>query len=259
MIAQVATIWLMRYASRVARACQGLPTNHTKGRRADTLRPFRLCGRGNECINTALCFTTTTQRKGVKMQHSRFNLLVDVAPVLAVLILVGCGPSPEAIQSAIGATQAQWTPVPTQTPYLTYTPAATYTPYPTYTPPPTIAIEVTRIVIVTPTATETPLYTPTVTPTPTKTPNAAKTATAQAIARLIAPKGDGFYLVNVDIAPGVWLSKGTQDNCYWARTRKNGDIIDNHLGLAGGTMYIAATDFQVQMQDCGRWTYIGPP
>jgi len=193
------------------------------------------------------------------MSHLRHTLLAIAALVLAVLILAGCGPSPEAIQSAIGATQAQWTPVPTQTPYLTYTPAATYT------PPPTIAIEVTRIVIVTPTATETPLYTPTITPTPTKTPtttptpNAAKTATAQAIARLIAPKGDGFYLVNVDIAPGVWLSKGTQDNCYWARTRKNGDIIDNHFGLAGGTMYIAATDFQVQMQDCGRWTYIGPP
>ena len=70
-------------------------------------------------------------------------------------------------------------------------------------------------------------------------------------------KYDGFYLVNVDIAPGIWQSLGTQDDCYWEISTKTGDIIDNHFGMAGGTMYIAASAYQVMMEDCGTWTYLG--
>lgn len=132
--------------------------------------------------------------------------------------------------------------------------------------------EVTRLVEVpvTVTPTETPLYTPTITPTPTlsptptrtlaptPTPNAAKTATAQALARLQKPFGDGFYLVNVDIGPGVWRSTAGFDNCYWATTNKTGKIQNNHFGLSGGTANIRATDFQFETKNCGRWEFLTP-
>ncbi len=188
-----------------------------------------------------------------------------IAFLVVALTLAACSPSPDAIRAAILETQAAWTPVPPQTPFPTYTPFPTHTALPTYTPPPTIAIVVTRIVIVTPTASPTPLYTPTITPTPTKTgtptkkTNATQTAQAVALAKMRSDKGDGFYRVNVDIAPGVWQSTGTGDGCYWARTTKTGNIIDNHLGAAGGTAYIAPTDFQVEFTKCGKWVFLSPP
>src|SRR5688572_17427405 len=132
-------------------------------------------------------------------------------------------------------------------------------------------VEITRLVPVTVTPTPTPLMTPTpsntptITPTatdtplPTNTPNAAQTSTAEAFGELVEPKGDGFYLVNVDIAPGVWRSNGTGDGCYWATTRQTGSIIDNHFGASGGTAYIAASAFQVEFDDCGTWEYLSPP
>ncbi len=112
--------------------------------------------------------------------------------------------------------------------------------------------------------TRTPLPTrtpgPTATPLPpTETPNAA-TQTAVVFGPLIADKYAGIYLINVDIAPGVWRNNGQIDSCYWKRSDRYGNIIDNFFGLGGGTIYIAPSDFQVQLdQDCGMWTYIGPP
>ena len=132
----------------------------------------------------------------------------------------------------------------------TLAPLPTYTPYPTYTPVPPVIVTATPIP-----ATPTPIGTPTFTPSPTVTPNVAKTATAEA--RLILPKSDGFYLVNVDIAPGVWRSQGTSTNCNWKRTTKTGDVINMHYGQAGGTIYISSDDFQVQFSRCGTWVYLG--
>ncbi|HRF71764.1 MAG TPA: hypothetical protein PL117_03250 [Accumulibacter sp.] len=162
--------------------------------------------------------------------------------------------------AAISQTQANWTMVP---------PLPSLTPRPTYTPAPTIAIEVvvevTRLVEITQTFTPTPLYTPTITPTatdtqpPTNTPDKTQTALAQVEARLRNPKGDGFYLVGVDIAAGIWRSTGTEDDCYWAVTDRTGDILDNHFGMAGGTAYVSASAFQVQFEDCGRWEFVSPP
>lgn len=44
----------------------------------------------------------------------------------------------------------------------------------------------------------------------------------------------------------------------WAITTKTDDIINNHYGMAGGTMYIPSSGYQVELdQDCGRWTYLG--
>ena len=172
---------------------------------------------------------------------------------LSIVLLTACAPSVSEIQEAIAQTQSAWTPIPT------------HTAFPTYTPPPTVAIEVTRIVLITPTYMPTPLYTPTITPTPTNTatptntPNTTQTAQAQLTAKLRANKGDGFYLVNVDIAPGVWRSTGTDSSCYWATTTKTGDIIDNHFGMAGGTAYVPTTAFQVEFNGCGTWIFLSPP
>lgn len=107
---------------------------------------------------------------------------------------------------------------------------------------------------ITQTVTPTPLYTPTITPTPTNT--VPPTATQDP---LKAPKGAGFYLVGVDIAPGVWRSDGTGDSCYWAVTSATGDILDNHFGMAGGTAYVSPSGFQVEFDDCGTWTFLRDP
>ncbi len=146
-----------------------------------------------------------------------------------VLMFTACAPSAGSIQTAIAQTQAVWTAVPTQTPYPTQT-----------------ALVVTKIV--TPIFTFTPVNTATITNTPT--------ATIDPLKQL---KGPGFYLVNVDIAPGVWRSTGTGSECYWEVTTKTGDIIANHFGQSGGTAYIPPDAFQVNFQKCGTWEYLSPP
>jgi hypothetical protein len=124
------------------------------------------------------------------------------------VLLSGCAPSPEQIATPLVQTLTAW---PSNTPYPTYTKFPTLTPNPTYTLPPT---QTPKIVIVTATYTATPLYTPTITntPLPTRTP-------VPTIDPLKKNKSAGIYLVNVDIAPGVWRSNGTQDNCYWKITK----------------------------------------
>jgi endonuclease YncB( thermonuclease family) len=94
-------------------------------------------------------------------------------------------------------------------------------------------------------------------PTPTKTPAPTNTP-KPTVNPLTRQRGNGFYLVNIDIAPGLWRSTGTGDKCYWATTNSNGDINDNHYGMSGGTMRIFPSDFQVQFEDCGLWEYLGP-
>jgi len=71
------------------------------------------------------------------------------------------------------------------------------------------------------------------------------------------PKGDGFYQVGVDIAPGLWRSTGTGDECYWERLDENQEILDNHYGAAGGSVKIRSTDYEVQFKGCGRWEFQG--
>lgn len=109
---------------------------------------------------------------------------------------------------------------------------------------------------VTPTAppTTTPAFT--LTPSMTFTPAPPPTATQPP---LYDTKYNGFYLINVDIAPGIWRSNGTSDNCYWEVTTATGDIIQNHFGMAGGTAFIPPNGFQVQFLNCGTWTYIQAP
>lgn len=164
---------------------------------------------------------------------------------LMCLALAGCqtNPNPLAILAAI----------PSVTPYPTYTvlpPLATLTPYPTYTQIPT---QTPFIVIVTATSSPTPLSTATFTMTPTKTQIPLPTSNP-----LLWEKGAGNYLVNVDIAPGIWRNNGTSDNCHWKRSTRNGDTIENYLGKGGGTINIAASDYRVELDwTCGIWIFVG--
>ncbi len=93
-------------------------------------------------------------------------------------------------------------------------------------------------------------------PPPTATSRPTATATAPP---LLAPKEDGHYLINVDIAPGVWRSHGTGNACYWEVTTATGDIISYDLGMAGGAAYIPPTGFEVTFEWCGTWTYLKGP
>ena len=123
-------------------------------------------------------------------------------------------------------------------------------------PPFTATPTLTPTLAPTPTFTPTPTETPTPTTTPTQTPDLALTATAQAIELPGAPKTDGFYLVGSDIEPGKWHSTGSGDECYWARLDENQETLGNHYGHAGGTVTIAPTDYEVQLEGCGQWIYV---
>lgn len=71
-----------------------------------------------------------------------------------------------------------------------------------------------------------------------------------------APKPDGFYLVGVDIAPGVWRSTGQGGSCYWARNNLTQDLIDNDLGFAGGAVTIQPSDVEFYTRGCGNWVML---
>lgn len=123
-----------------------------------------------------------------------------------------------------------------------------------------VEVEVTSMVekLVTVTPTKTPKYTPTITLTPTETSIPTNTSVPTAtIDPLKKPKGSGFYLVGVDIAPGLWRSASGYSGCYWAITSKTGSIINNHFGESGCTCYIPAHAFQVEFSDCGQWEWLG--
>lgn len=121
---------------------------------------------------------------------------------------------------------------------------STQSPYPTYTIPSTQTAWVVTV-----TSSPTPEFTPTITNTPeppTSTPDPLR-----------ADKLPGLYLVNVDIAPGVWRNNGQGDDCYWSVTTETGGIIDNFLGMGGGTIYIPPNAFQVELTpQCGTWTFL---
>lgn len=74
----------------------------------------------------------------------------------------------------------------------------------------------------------------------------------------VDPKGDGFYTVGLEIAPGRWESTGTGDSCYWARLDGNQNLLDNHFGNAGGSITVRPTDYEIEFNECGTWQYAGP-
>lgn len=173
--------------------------------------------------------------------------------LIVIFLLVACTPKPEQIKPFLDQTL---TALPTQTSYPTNTPFSTFTPYPTQTKLPTYTLMPTYtpiIKIITATHTSTPEFTPTETEIPTDTPTMTPT-----LDPLKEPRGDGFYLVGEEIATGVWRSTSGSDRCYWSITASTGNIIKNHYGMSGGTMYIPSNGFQVELSNCGTWTWLQP-
>jgi hypothetical protein len=73
----------------------------------------------------------------------------------------------------------------------------------------------------------------------------------------MSPKGDGIYRLGENMAPGLWYSDGSADNCYWQISPiGSSDIIDNHFGSAGGSVTLQAGQ-QFETRNCGNWTHQG--
>lgn len=73
------------------------------------------------------------------------------------------------------------------------------------------------------------------------------------------PKWDGTYDVGATIRPGTWTSEGNINNCYWARLRADGSIIDNSFVTSARrmTVVIRSSDALFETDDCGTWFYQG--
>ncbi|WP_162602955.1 hypothetical protein [Streptomyces sp. CS090A] len=81
--------------------------------------------------------------------------------------------------------------------------------------------------------------------------------------------GDGTYVVSaktptaeelsegegLPIPPGTYRAQGQMEDCYWERTSKGGDIIDNQLATSAQsiTVTIAASDGQFTSERCAVW------
>ncbi|MEU0837209.1 hypothetical protein [Streptomyces sp. NPDC005969] len=77
--------------------------------------------------------------------------------------------------------------------------------------------------------------------------------------------GDGTYVVSNNradagedeetIPPGTYRARGSMRDCYWERTSKGGDIIDNNLATSAReiTVTIRASDGQFTAERCAVW------
>ncbi|MEU0624992.1 hypothetical protein ABZ329_29545 [Streptomyces rubiginosohelvolus] len=81
--------------------------------------------------------------------------------------------------------------------------------------------------------------------------------------------GDGTYVVSskmptaeelsegegLPIPPGTYRASGRMEDCYWERTSKGGDIIDNQLATSARsiTVTIASSDGQFTSERCAVW------
>ncbi|MFJ9988549.1 hypothetical protein ACIQUD_31830 [Streptomyces globisporus] len=82
--------------------------------------------------------------------------------------------------------------------------------------------------------------------------------------------GDGTYVVSakklprdsmgeddeeLPIPPGTYRASGRMEDCYWERTSKGGDIIDNQLATSARsiTVTIAPSDGQFTSDRCAVW------
>ena len=103
----------------------------------------------------------------------------------------------------------------------------------------------------------------TATVTAEKPPNVQTTPvtenTAMPTADPTGNKSDGVYMVGLDMALGEWRSEdGGGQSCYWVRRKYDGIILGSYFGQQGTTMRIEEVDFEVQMEGCGEWVYVGP-
>ena len=65
------------------------------------------------------------------------------------------------------------------------------------------------------------------------------------------PKDDGFYLIGVEIAPGVWETENGRDSCYWALLDDNQETLKNHFGPSGGTINLTENNYELEIKNCG--------
>ncbi|MGW7398023.1 hypothetical protein ACWGH7_16180 [Streptomyces cyaneofuscatus] len=81
--------------------------------------------------------------------------------------------------------------------------------------------------------------------------------------------GDGTYVVSSEmpsaeelsegevlpIPPGTYRSQGRMEDCYWERTSKGGEILDNQLATSAQsiTVTIASSDGQFTSERCAVW------
>ncbi|MGW3401200.1 hypothetical protein [Streptomyces zhihengii] len=61
------------------------------------------------------------------------------------------------------------------------------------------------------------------------------------------------------ITPGRWRATGDLEGCYWERTTRSGEIIDNHFATSAReiTVTIRASDGQFTSERCGTWEKAG--
>lgn len=66
--------------------------------------------------------------------------------------------------------------------------------------------------------------------------------------------GDGTYVVGSQVQPGLYVSKGNTDFCYWERDSDFlGTIEANDIGTGTRYMRIKATDALVETSGCNDW------
>ncbi|WP_147992377.1 hypothetical protein [Streptomyces sp. t39] len=82
---------------------------------------------------------------------------------------------------------------------------------------------------------------------------------------------DGTYVVaaepgepdpvsgEVAITPGRWRVSGDLEDCYWERTSRSGEILDNNFATSAQeiTVTIRASDGQFTARGCGVWEKVG--
>ena len=75
------------------------------------------------------------------------------------------------------------------------------------------------------------------------------------------PFGSGTYEIGTGkgkIKPGKYRTLFSVDDCYWERTRPDGEIIDNNFATHAQsiTVTIAPTDGSFTTQRCGKWQLV---
>jgi hypothetical protein len=76
-----------------------------------------------------------------------------------------------------------------------------------------------------------------------------------------APFGPGTWLVNQEIAPGLWQNSDPSDGCSWSRLTNLRDgeeaVAANGFGYSIITIEISPTDLAFDSRGCGTWTRTG--
>lgn len=102
---------------------------------------------------------------------------------------------------------------------------------------------------------------------PTLCPKWSKTTLAALGGDYVWSYGDGTWTVKAspkepeigadegEIAPGTYRTKGQLEDCYWERTSRSGEILDNRFATSAQevTVTIRASDGQFTTRGCGDW------